>query len=41
MSYLAIERCNLEQLAELDKLDMLATVVGAVCHDLGHDGYTN
>ena len=26
---------------QLNKLDILSTLLAAVCHDLGHDGFTN
>jgi hypothetical protein len=28
-------------LAELNEVDILSFLIAAVCHDLGHDGYTN
>ncbi len=32
---------NLIEIAELDNKDVLSYLVAALCHDLGHDGYTN
>ena len=32
---------NLIALAELEHIDIMSAIIGALCHDLGHDGYTN
>jgi hypothetical protein len=31
----------LTTLAELDHIDIMSFLVSAICHDFGHDGYTN
>lgn len=36
-----LETCNLRGLLKMDKLDILSFLIAAVCHDLGHDGFTN
>lgn len=41
MSNLFLTQGNLIELAELDHIDILAFLTAAVCHDLGHDGFTN
>ena len=33
--------CKLKETIKLNSLDMLSFLVAALCHDLGHDGYTN
>lgn len=32
---------GLIKIAELDLVDILSMLTAAMCHDLGHDGYTN
>jgi len=39
--YFMLTTCGLRQTLKLSKLDCLSFVMAAVCHDLGHDGYTN
>ena len=41
MAHLFLTQGGLKELAELDHIDTMAFLVGAVCHDLGHDGFTN
>lgn len=41
MAHLFLTKGNLIELAELDHIDIMAFLIGAVCHDLGHDGFTN
>ena len=41
MMYHMITRCKLQQILKLNKLDCLSIIIAAVCHDIGHDGYTN
>ena len=41
MAHLFLTQGNLIQLAELNQIDILSFLLAAVCHDLGHDGYTN
>lgn len=41
MANLLLTEGGLIQLAELDNIDIMAFLVGGICHDLGHDGYTN
>jgi dual 3',5'-cyclic-AMP and -GMP phosphodiesterase 11 len=31
----------LKEVAQLSDLQVLACLIGAVCHDFGHDGFTN
>lgn len=39
-SYMLTE-CHLKKTLKLNKLDCLSMMIAAVCHDLGHDGFTN
>jgi hypothetical protein len=41
MANLFLTQGKLVTLAELDHIDIMAFLIGAMCHDLGHDGYTN
>ena len=41
MTYVILNKGNLIDLAELSKLDILSMVISSVCHDYGHDGFTN
>lgn len=36
-----LHTCNMIEKLELGMIDVLSFLLGAVCHDLGHDGYTN
>jgi len=38
---LILTKGKLISLADLDHVDMLGFLIGGLCHDLGHDGYTN
>eukprot|EP00347_Sterkiella_histriomuscorum_P011239 403373213 len=41
MANLFLTQGKLIQLAELEHIDIMAFIVAALCHDLGHDGFTN
>ena len=41
MAYYFLSSCDLLQKLRLNKLDTLSFLLAAVCHDLGHDGFTN
>ena len=41
MAHLFLIQGGLGQLLELNHLDILSYLTAAICHDLGHDGYTN
>jgi len=41
MGYYFLTTCKLRQALKLNKLDCLSFLMAAVCHDLGHDGFTN
>ena len=41
MAHLFLTQGKLIELAELDNIDILSFLTSAICHDLGHDGYTN
>ena len=41
MSYLILTNGGVIEWAELNQLDQLAVFISAVCHDYGHDGFTN
>ena len=41
MAYYMLKTCELEQTLKLSNIDCLSFIMAAVCHDLGHDGYTN
>ena len=41
MCYYYLKQTHLARTLDLIELDMLAILISAVCHDLGHDGYTN
>ena len=41
MSNLFLNQGNLIELAGLDHIDILSFLTAALCHDLGHDGFTN
>jgi len=36
-----LHTCKMAEKLELGMIDVLSFILGAVCHDLGHDGYTN
>jgi hypothetical protein len=40
-SYLVLTKFGLIKLANLSSLDVLSILIASVCHDYGHDGYTN
>ena len=41
MVFFMLTSGGLEKQLNLNKLDCLSFLIAAVCHDLGHDGYTN
>lgn len=41
MSYLFLTQGNFIYFAQLSELDTLSLCVSALCHDYGHDGFTN
>lgn len=41
MCYYFLKKTRLINILDLNELDMLAIIISSVCHDLGHDGFTN
>ena len=41
MAHTFLTRGKLVSLAELEHIDIMSLIIGALSHDLGHDGYTN
>lgn len=41
MAHLFLTEGGLLKLADLDHIDVMSFLVGGICHDLGHDGFTN
>ena len=41
MAYYMLHTCNMIAKLELGMIDVLSFLLSAVCHDIGHDGYTN
>lgn len=41
MANLFLTQGKLISLAELEHIDVMAFITAALCHDLGHDGFTN
>lgn len=41
MTFFFMKQGQLNTLAELTDLDLVSVVSAAVCHDFGHDGFTN
>ena len=41
MTFFFMKQGQLNNLAELTDLDLISVVSAAVCHDFGHDGFTN
>jgi hypothetical protein len=41
MAYYMLHTCSMIEKLELGMIDVLSFLLAAVCHDLGHDGYTN
>lgn len=39
--FLLIKDAQLDRVADLRYLDMVAAIISAVCHDYGHDGFNN
>lgn len=36
-----ILEAGIKTFAKLNEIDLLATIIGAFCHDFKHDGYNN
>lgn len=41
MGFYMLTTCGLQQSLNLNMLDCLSFLTAAICHDLGHDGFTN
>lgn len=41
MGYYMLQTCDLRKKLQLGKIDTLSFIMAAICHDLGHDGFTN
>lgn len=41
MAYFFMTQCGAKFSFRLTQLDQLSLIISAVCHDLGHDGFTN
>jgi 3'5'-cyclic nucleotide phosphodiesterase len=41
MAYLFLTEGRLTSLLALDHVDTISLLTAAICHDLGHDGFTN
>jgi len=41
MAHLFLTQGDLKGIAELNQIDILSFLLAGVCHDLGHDGFTN
>lgn len=41
MSYLFLTQGQILQFAQVSELDTLSVCISAICHDYGHDGFTN
>ena len=41
MMFFMLTHCKLYEKLKLTKLDALGALLAGVCHDLGHDGFTN
>ena len=39
--YFMLTTCKLKETLKLGSLDCLSFLMAGVCHDLGHDGFTN
>lgn len=39
--FILYKECNLDVVASLSYFDSVCTLIAAVCHDYGHDGFTN
>jgi hypothetical protein len=40
-AFYQLTTCKLESILKLSKLDCLSMIIASMCHDLGHDGFTN
>ena len=41
MSYIFLTQGGVQQWAQLSELDSMSVLISAICHDYGHDGFTN
>ena len=41
MSYIFLTQGQILQFAQVSELDALSLCISAICHDFGHDGFTN
>lgn len=41
MGFYMLHTCKMIERLELGAIDVLSFLLGAVCHDIGHDGFTN
>ena len=41
MIYHMMTECNMRNILKLNDIDCLSFLMASLCHDLGHDGYTN
>ena len=41
MSYIFMTQGKLIEFAHLSEMDTLSICISAICHDYGHDGFTN
>jgi 3',5'-cyclic-nucleotide phosphodiesterase len=41
MANIFLTKGKLMNLLDLEHIDILAFIISGVCHDFGHDGYTN
>jgi len=41
MSFHLMNKCKLRDQLQMSDLDCMSMLIAAVCHDLGHDGFTN
>ena len=41
MAHLFLTKGGLSTLIDLDRVDKMSFLTAGICHDLGHDGFTN
>jgi hypothetical protein len=41
MSYFLMTQGNILEFVQMSELDALSVCMAAICHDFGHDGFTN
>ena len=39
--YYMLTQCGMEKTIRLNRLDTMSFIISAICHDLGHDGFSN